>query len=157
MRLIKPLIHFVWSEKPSFAFYCRRVVLCVLLIGLGFILYERLPPVERWRVTFDHKNEVWYSSSPDGRFTFSGVNSKRQGPLRKRDAYTGEIIAEFSGSPEGYACHTDGPYYGSWQRYWAGMPESKSGVLDLFDLCKSATRRSCSGIRRPVSKKVGVR
>src|SRR5579859_3209393 len=95
----------------------RRLLLGIFLVGLGYALYRRLPPVERWSVRLDEDaGTAIFSFSPDGRFIFSHhrvVNLgkglgfyKWTGPFRKRDAGTGLVLASASGKHRVYTSHT---------------------------------------------------
>src|SRR5437870_885528 len=114
----------------------RRLVLGLFLLGLGYVLYQRLPPVERWSVRLDEDAATFiFCFSPDGRFVFSyhPEITKTIGPFRKRDANTGMIVAEASVKDRRYESQSAGPSVFP-KRFWAGLPEGESGILEIFDL-----------------------
>jgi hypothetical protein len=133
-------------------------------LGLGYVLYQRLPPVERWSVRLE-KNTAHYSFSADGRFIFSyrlelhGSSSDGDwsfGPFRKLDGTTGRLLAEASTKERIYQSHSvdddiDGvPIIR--KRLWAGLPKNEKDILELFELDSGKERRlpikSFSGERR---------
>ncbi|HMF18107.1 MAG TPA: WD40 repeat domain-containing protein [Gemmataceae bacterium] len=120
---------------------CRRLMLTLLLTGLGLVLYERSEPIERWRVALEDKGEEWYATSRDGRFSMSHANRYREGPVRKRDLQSGRIIAELPRIEGDYECTSHILVREPWRPYWAGLPSQKRGVLDLFDLETGDIRR----------------
>jgi WD40 repeat protein len=145
----------------------RRLLLGLFLLGLGYVLYQRLPPVERWSVRLDEDAaKADYSFSWDGRYVFSwrldlrgpGMGSDWfYGPFRKRDAATGELLAEISTKEPIYQSRNvdddldfDVPV--TRRRFWAWLPENEKGILVLFELDSGKERRlpiqSFSGDRR---------
>src|SRR5712691_9047193 len=130
-----------------------RLLLGMFLLGLGYVLYQRLPPLERWSVRLEEDAAtVFFSFSPDGRFILGhhrenirndrGVGNPYDwmGPFSKRDSATGMIVAEVSAKERVYQSHTveefafhDPPFDPrSRKRFWAGLPKAENGILDLF-------------------------
>jgi WD40 repeat protein len=144
----------------------RRLLLGLFLFALGYVLYLRLPPVERWSVRLEENAEtVSFSFSEDGRFVFSyrpahrGGNDWSYGPFRKRDVVSGQLLAEASAKERIYQSHSvddfDENDYSApviRKRFWAGLPKNEKGILELFELDSGKERRlpikSFSGERR---------
>jgi WD40 repeat protein len=138
----------------------RRLLLGLFLLGLGYVLYQRLPPVERWSVRLDEDaTTAIFSFSPDGRFLFSHHRELTKGgvvfhayewagPFRKRGTATGLILAEGSEKGRVYESHSTCPpsslhmpfpkFLG---RFWAGLPKGENAILELFDLESGKERR----------------
>src|SRR5260370_28821860 len=122
----------------------RRLLLGVFLLGLGYVLHQRLPPVERWSVCLnkDSATSIFISFSPDGRFMFSHLFPKMgnppTGPFQKRDVTTGLLLVETSARERVYLSHSVEDFVfrnpPARKRFWAGLPKKKNSVLDLLDL-----------------------
>ena len=144
----------------------RRLLLGLFLLGLGYVLYQRLPPVERWSVRLEEDGrKEKFSFSPDGRFVFShrfGLNGDTGGwdwwafgPFRKRDVATGQLLVEAS-TKEFYQSHSVRDFDAGApiirKRFWAGLPKTEKGILELFEVDSGKERRlpikNFSGERR---------
>src|SRR5262245_59087725 len=124
-------------------FCWRWLVFVALLFGLGCGLHGWFGPVERWSLKLT-EDEWLFSFSADGAYLIThpvqeGDHGEWTGPFRKRDAFTGELLAEMSASGILYEDHSQSTRrfrsldVTSRNRYWSALPKMDRGTLALFD------------------------